>query len=122
MTNSYFFVLMLMGAPNLQAAYQEPPPKPVIQYRPQGQKNITTDEELRKQMNSLDAEIQLLIQERQNLRTKADRTQAEADEILNQYQQKVDEQRRYESQMQQKSDNISQLVRKKADISRQLKK
>lgn len=111
------------GISGLYGAYQEAPPQPVVQYKPQGQKNLTTvDADLRKQMGNIDQQIQQLTNDREELRLKAAKAGDAAERLMQQYHEELSFQQSCQREMQKKDDAISQLVRKKADISKQIKK
>lgn len=107
----------------LHAAYQDAPPAPVVQYKPQGQKNLTTvDADLRKQMGNIDQQIQQLTSDREELRLKAQKAGEEANRLMEQYHEILSLQQSYQQEMQKRDDSIAQLVRQKANISKQIKK
>lgn len=118
-----FLALTCGEISSLHAAYQEAPPPPVVQYKPQGQKNLTTvDSDLRKQMNTIDQQIQQLTADREELRLKAKKAGDVAENLMQQYQEELAFQQSCQQEMQKKDDAIAQLVRKKSDISKQIKK
>jgi uncharacterized membrane protein YccC len=98
-------------------------PTPVIQYRPDAPRDLTSyDTETRSQMTDIDKQIQKLTADREAIRAKSTASSLEAKELLAQYQQLIDIEQNYQQQMQSLDDNVTQLVRRKAELAKQLKK
>ncbi len=107
----------------VDAAYQELPPPPVIQYRPKTEANRTTiATDIHKEMQDLDNQIQKLYQDKSNIQVKAESATQLANSLLDQYHQQVELAQQYQQQMQSVDDKIGNLVRKKADLSKELRK
>ena len=118
-----FMLCMCVVTSSLFALDKDMPPQSVIQYRPDAPRNLTSyDSQTRGQMADIDNKIQQIINDREALRAKANAAQTEAKALLEQYQEQINIQQNYQHQMQSMDDNISELVRQKANLANQLKK
>ena len=118
-----YIILACISFQMLEAAYQEPPAKPVIQYRPQRPDKLpTSDEVWRKQLTEIDREIHQLAAEREDLRGKAENASQMAESLLERYQEEIERQKRFQNDMQTIDDKIAGLVRKKEETAKRLKK
>jgi chromosome segregation ATPase len=99
------------------------PPTSIIENRPEFQKNLqSANSDMHKQLADLDEQIQKYANDREALSQKAATAKNTAESLLQQYHDQQDIQQKYQQQMQTLDGNIAQLVNKKAEISRQLKK
>ena len=119
-------LVAVLSFTNVQASFEDAkkaPPTSIIQNRPQFQKNLPSgDVDKHKQLADIDEQIQKYANDRQALSQKAAVAKKYADSLLQQYNDQVNMQQQYQQQMQILDGNISQLVNKKAEISRQIKK
>ncbi len=108
---------------SLQAVDSTEVPTAIMPNRPNAPRDLTSyDTELRKQMADIDLQIQKLTESRQAMRAKADNNSLLLKSLQEQYQEQVNLQQNFQLQMQGVDDNITQLVRRKAEIARQMKK
>ena len=121
--NAKYFILLLCFSNSAWAIYNDDQqPQPIIQYKPKPPAQpITGAEDLKRQAADIDRQIQELTGERENSRQKAVNTKAQADEVLSEYNRLLDQVQKYQLEMQQNDDSIAELVRKKAEISKQIK-
>jgi len=107
----------------LQAVDSSAVPTPIIQNRPNAPRDLTSyDSELRKQMTDIDVKIQKLTENREALRAKVDNNSILLKSLQEQYQEQVNLQQNFQLQMQGIDDTITQLVRRKAEIAKQMRK
>lgn len=114
-------------ASSLHAAYGSQPAQPIIQGKPQRQlENVSGDQDIRVQMDNIDKEIASLLNQRQELKAKADVAGSHAERImaeaLQHYQEQVNQQQSLQHEMQSIDGNVQELVQKKAQLAAQLKK
>lgn len=122
MNAKYFFLFLCLPCAVWSDYYDNQKPRTIIQGRPTPPSEpIISSQNLRNQMADLDKQIQQLAGERESYRQKASEIKTEADAALSEYHRLLDAQRQYELDMQQRDDSIAELVRKKAEISRQIK-
>lgn len=120
-------IVTIFFSSNLHAAYQPEPPKAIIQNRPQSQRGlVTVDSEIHAQMDVIDKQIDDLLNSRSELNSKAETAGTSAqqvmDEAIRRNHELLDEQQKYQQQMQRIDGDIQELVKKKAKLADQLKK
>src|SRR5690349_12896352 len=118
----YFIIIVLCTITTLEAAYQQVPPPPVIQYKPKYEPGRTSTEEIRKQMAEIDYKIQKLYQDKSDYQVKSESATQLANSLLDQYHDQVNQAQRYQQQSQTIDSQIATLVQKKADLSKELKR